>query len=62
VAPGQDILASLNKLNDVAGVSQAEPKLQIEKRPGRPRGKLTTEKVCKAVRADSEEIGFGRLG
>jgi len=49
VAPDQDILASLNKLNDAVGASQAEPKLQPAKRPGRPRGKLTAEKVCKAV-------------
>ncbi|MCW8978505.1 acetolactate synthase large subunit [Marinobacter flavimaris] len=48
-APDQDILASLNKLNDAVGASQAQPKLQPEKRPGRPRGKLTAEKVCKAV-------------
>ncbi|MDL0431767.1 acetolactate synthase large subunit [Marinobacter sp. TBZ242] len=49
VAPDQDITGSLNKLNDALGASQAEPKLQNSQRPGRPRGKLTAEKVCKAV-------------
>lgn len=48
-APDQDITASLNKLNEALGASQAEPRLQAAKRPGRPRGKLTAEKVCKAV-------------
>ena len=49
VAPDQDITGSLNKLNEVLGASQAEPRLQPARRPGRPRGKLTAEKVCKAV-------------
>ena len=44
-APEQDILASLNKLNEAVGASLAEPALQPAKRPGRPRGKLTAEKV-----------------
>ncbi|MBD3639981.1 MAG: acetolactate synthase large subunit [Marinobacter sp.] len=48
-APDQDVTASLNKLNQALGATQAEPKLQPEQRPGRPRGKLTAEKVCKAV-------------
>ncbi|WP_297796394.1 acetolactate synthase large subunit [uncultured Marinobacter sp.] len=48
-APDQDITGSLNKLNEALGASQAEPKLQASQRPGRPRGKLTAEKVCKAV-------------
>ncbi len=49
VAPNQDITASLDKLNAALGASQAEPRLQPASRPGRPRGKLTAEKVCKAV-------------
>ncbi len=49
VAPEQDITGSLNKLNEALGAGNAEPKLQPAKRPGRPRGKLTAEKVCKAV-------------
>ncbi|MEQ9546207.1 MAG: acetolactate synthase large subunit [Marinobacter sp.] len=48
-APDEDITGSLNKLNEALGASQAEPKLQASQRPGRPRGKLTAEKVCKAV-------------
>ncbi len=48
-APDQDITGSLNKLNEALGASQAEPRLQPAKRPDRPRGKLTAEKVCKAV-------------
>lgn len=49
VAPEQDITGSLNKLNDAIGAGEAEPKLQHSQRPDRPRGKLTAEKVCKAV-------------
>lgn len=48
-APDQDITGSLNRLNEALGASQAEPRLQPAKRPDRPRGKLTAEKVCKAV-------------
>lgn len=47
--PEQDILASLNKLVTALGAGQAQPKLQPASRPGRPVGKLTAEKVCKAV-------------
>lgn len=48
-APEQDSLASLSKLVNVLGAEQADIKLQEAQRPGRPRGKLTAEKVCKAV-------------
>jgi len=48
-APNQDALASLNKLVAAVGADQAEPKRQAEKRPVRPVGKLTAEKVCKAI-------------
>ncbi|MBE0487314.1 acetolactate synthase large subunit [Marinobacter sp.] len=47
--PEQDATASLNKLADALGAASAEPKLQASARPGRPRGKLTAEKVCKAL-------------
>ncbi|KPQ28798.1 MAG: acetolactate synthase I/II/III large subunit [Marinobacter excellens HL-55] len=47
--PEQDAAASLNKLADALGAAGAEPKLQASARPGQPRGKLTAEKVCKAL-------------
>lgn len=48
-APEQDATASLEKLAVALGASAAEPVLQPAQRPGRPRGRLTAEKVCKAV-------------
>ena len=48
-APDQDITGSLVKLVEALDANKAEPKLQPAKRPGRPRGRLTAEKVCKAV-------------
>ncbi|WP_374582369.1 acetolactate synthase large subunit [Pseudoduganella sp.] len=47
--PTQDAVGSLQRLCQAVGAAQATPQLQAEKRPGRPRGKLTAEKVCKAV-------------
>lgn len=47
--PTQDAAASLDKLAQALGAAQAQPALQAPSRPGRPRGKLTAEKVCKAV-------------
>ncbi|MEW5251255.1 acetolactate synthase large subunit [Microbulbifer discodermiae] len=47
--PEQDATANLNKLAEVLGASQAQPMLQPAGRPGRPKGKLTAEKVCRAV-------------
>lgn len=47
--PEQDATASLSKLADALGAADAEPKLQASARPSRPRGKLTAEKVCKAL-------------
>ncbi|SDN91587.1 acetolactate synthase large subunit [Pseudomonas jinjuensis] len=47
--PSQDTTASLEKLVAALGAGQAEPWLQPAQRPGRPRGKLTAPKVCKAV-------------
>ncbi len=48
-APTQDAAASLEKLAAALGATQAQPLLQAAQRPGRPRGKLTAPKVCKAV-------------
>ncbi|ART47427.1 acetolactate synthase large subunit [Acidovorax carolinensis] len=47
--PAQDAAASLEKLAQALGATQTQPALQAAARPGRPRGKLTAEKVCKAV-------------
>ncbi len=47
--PDQDARASLEKLVTALGAEQAQPELQKFGRPDRPRGKLTAEKVCKAV-------------
>ena len=47
--PEQDATASLKKLADTLGASNAQPKLQAPGRPGLPKGKLTAEKVCRAV-------------
>ena len=47
--PEQDAAASLAKLAAALGASQTQPQLQAPQRPGRPRGKLTAPKVCKAV-------------
>lgn len=47
--PAQDAAASLEKLARAIGADGAEPMLQKASRPGRPRGRLTAEKVCKAV-------------
>lgn len=45
----QDTVGSLEKLAQALGADQAAPQLQAASRPGRPRGKLTADKVCKAV-------------
>lgn len=47
--PEQDAAASLNKLAEALGTAGAEPRLQAEGRPGLPKGKLTAEKVCRAM-------------
>jgi len=47
--PDQDSRASLEKLAAALGAGETEPELQKAGRPGRPRGRLTAEKVCKAV-------------
>lgn len=45
----QDAAASLDKLVRALGAEHATAHLQAAARPGRPRGKFTAEKVCKAV-------------
>ncbi|NQD36826.1 acetolactate synthase large subunit [Permianibacter sp. IMCC34836] len=47
--PAQDSAASLQKLAAALAAENTAPLLQPAQRPGRPRGKLTAEKVCKAV-------------
>ena len=47
--PTQDPRASLEKLVSALGAENAEPGLQAAGRPGRPRGRLSAEKVCKAI-------------
>ncbi len=47
--PEQDTAASLEKLAAAVGATNTAPVLQAAQRPGRPRGKLTAEKACKAI-------------
>jgi len=47
--PDQDGRASLARLAAALGADRAEPELQSAGRPDRPRGRLSAEKVCKAV-------------
>ena len=47
--PSQDAQAGLEKLARTLGADQTDPALQPAGRPGRPRGKLSAEKVCKAM-------------
>jgi acetolactate synthase-1/2/3 large subunit len=48
-SPAQDVLGSLEKLVGHVGAADASPVLQAAQRPGRPRGKFTADKVCKAI-------------
>lgn len=48
-SPEQDAAASLKKLAEALQAAEVEPVLQPLRRPGRPRGRLTAPKVCKAV-------------
>lgn len=48
-SPEQDALASLEKLAAALGAQNSTAPVQATQRPGRPRGRLTAEKVCKAV-------------
>jgi acetolactate synthase-1/2/3 large subunit len=45
----EDALGSLETLALRLGADRSVPVLQTRRRPGRPRGKLTAEKVCKAI-------------
>ncbi len=47
--PAQDATSSLEALAHALGAQAAVPVLQAAQRPGRPRGRLSAEKVCKAV-------------
>lgn len=48
-APEQDTTKSLKKLVAALAANDTQPQLQPADRPVRPKGKLTAEKVCKAV-------------
>jgi acetolactate synthase-1/2/3 large subunit len=48
-SPAQDAAGSLAALARALGADALAPALQPAGRPGRPRGRLTAEKVCKAV-------------
>jgi acetolactate synthase-1/2/3 large subunit len=45
----QDVMGGLDKLSRAVGAEQTAPPLQALLRPGRPRGKFTADKVCKAI-------------
>lgn len=45
----QDVIGSLEQLAASLQAQKVEPRLQPASRPSRPRGKLTAEKVCKAI-------------
>ncbi|MFH1601034.1 MAG: acetolactate synthase large subunit [Pseudomonadota bacterium] len=45
----QDAATSLQALVEATGAGDSQPALQPASRPGRPRGRLSAEKVCKAV-------------
>ncbi|HET9693167.1 MAG TPA: acetolactate synthase large subunit, partial [Steroidobacteraceae bacterium] len=48
-SPTQDALGSLEKLVAHVAAGDTAPALQAATRPGRPRGKFTADKVCKAI-------------
>ena len=45
----EDVAAALAALVEAAGAAQTPPRLQAPRRPPRPRGKFTADKVCKAI-------------
>jgi acetolactate synthase-1/2/3 large subunit len=49
VGPTQDALGTLDKLLHELGAATATPALQPAARPGRPTGKFTADKACKAI-------------
>ncbi len=48
-APDEDVVGSLEALVRALGAEAEPPALQPARRPDRPRGRLTAEKVCKAI-------------
>ena len=50
-APDQDVLGSLEALEEAVGTGGAEPELQQPGRPARPAGELTADSVCQAIAA-----------
>ena len=48
-SPSHDVVGGLESLCRALGASEAVPALQAPRRPDAPRGKLTAEKVCKAI-------------
>ena len=48
-SPAESARLSLEALVEALAASQVEPELQPAERPGPPRGRLSAEKVCKAV-------------
>ncbi len=48
-SPEQDAIGSLEKLVRAVDADETTPTLQAAARPGRPTGKFTADKVCKAV-------------
>ena len=48
-SPTQDVQGSLEELVVQVGATDTAPVLQVPMRPGRPRGKFTADKVCKAI-------------
>ena len=48
-SPAEDATASLEQLAALLGAADTVPAVQAAQRPGRPRGRLTAPKVCKAV-------------
>jgi len=48
-AAHEDVPASVQRLLQATGAQQAQPPLQPAHRPGRPQGKFTADKVCKAI-------------
>ncbi len=48
-APHEDVAASIQRLLDATGAQATPALLQSPKRPERPQGKFTADKVCKAI-------------
>ena len=48
-APHEDVAASVQRLLQATGAHTTPPLLQAARRPDRPQGKFTADKVCKAI-------------